>query len=79
MTQKLSRNFNKIDFGKFWFDTNLEGLSKPLEDCENTILEEFLISCNESITCSLDMHAPIKISNRKLRPRISWYNKDLLA
>ena len=69
MTQKLSRNFNKMDFEKFWFDANLEDLLKPLEDCENTNLEEFLITCNESITCSLDKHTPIKISNRKLRPR----------
>ena len=69
MAQKSLRNFNKMDFGKFWFDAILGELSKPLEDCENTNLEEFMITCNESITHSLDKHAPIKISNRKLRPR----------
>ena len=31
------------------------------------------------ITSSLDKHAPLKISNRKLRPRRSWYNKELHA
>ena len=54
MTQKSFRNLNKIDFGKFWFDANLEELAKPLEDCQNTNLEECLITCNESITHSSD-------------------------
>ena len=30
-----------MDFVKFWSDANLEELSKPLEDYENTNLEEF--------------------------------------
>ena len=68
-----------MDFGKFCSDANLEELSKPLEDCENTNIEEFLITCNESITHSLAKHAPIRMFNRKLRPRRLWYNKDLQA
>ena len=50
---------------KFWSDANLEELSNPLEDYENTNLEEFLTACNERITSSLDKHAPLKILNRK--------------
>ena len=52
MILKASRNFNNMDFGKFWCDVYVEELSKPLEDCENTNVEEFLITCNESITHS---------------------------
>ena len=52
MTQKSSRNFNKMDFGKFWFDANLEELSEPLKDYENANLEEFLTVGNERITSS---------------------------
>ena len=50
-----------------------------MEDYENANLEEFLTVCNERITSSLNEHAPLKISNRKLRPRRSWYNKELQA
>ena len=42
MTQKLSGNFNNMDFGKFWSDANLEELSKPLKDYGNANVEEFL-------------------------------------
>ena len=68
-----------MDLGKFWSDANLEELSKLLEDYENANLEEFLTTCNEGVTHSLDKHAPLKISNRKLRQRRPWYNKELHA
>ena len=68
-----------MDSGKFWSDANLEELSKPLEDYENTNLENFLTTWNESITHSLDKCAPLKICNRKLRPQRSWYNKEIHA
>ena len=79
MTQKPSRDFNNLNFGKFWSHANLEELSEPLEDYENANLEDFLTVCNKRITSSLNKHAPVKISNRKLRPRRSWYNKGLQA
>ena len=67
--QKESRNFKDLDFEQFWNDANLDELSKPVEDCEKANIEEFLITCNDSITHSLDKHAPIRRSKRKVRPR----------
>ena len=75
--QKVFRNFKDLDFEKFWSDANLDELSKPLEDCENTNIEEFLITCNDSITHLLDKHAPFRMFKRKVRPKRLWYNKDL--
>ena len=62
IVQKVSRNFKYLDFEKFWNDANLDDLSKPVEDCENTNIEEFLNTCNDSITHSLDKHTPIRMS-----------------
>ena len=75
--QKTSRNFKDLDFEKFWNDANLDELSKPLEDCENTNVEEFLITCNDSITHSLDKHALFRMFKRKIRPRRLWYIEEL--
>ena len=61
---------------KFWSDANLDELLKPLEDCENTNTEEFLITYNDSITHLLDKHAPIR-KFKKVMPKRLWYNKDL--
>ena len=55
----------------------MDEISKPLEDCENTNIEEFLITCSDSITHSLDKHAPIRMFKRKVRTRRLWHNKDL--
>ena len=79
MTQKPSQEFNNLNFRKFWSDANLEELSEPLKDYENANLEEFLTVCTERITSSLNKHAPLRILNRKLRPRRSWYNKEVQA
>ena len=68
-----------MGFGKFWSDANLEELSKPLEDYENANVQEFLTACNKSIIHCFNKHAPLNIPNRKLRPRRSWYNKELHA
>ena len=57
-----------------WMDS-----SKPAEDCENANIEEFLNTCNDSITHSLDKHAPIRMSKRKVRPRRLWYSEELQA
>ena len=54
---------------------NLDELSKPVEDCENANLEEFLNTCNEMITHSLDKHAPLR--KKKVRPRRVWYSEEL--
>ena len=74
---KVSRNVKDLDFEKFWSDANLDELSKPLEDCENTNIDKFLITCNDSITHSLDKHVPIRMFKRKVRPRRLWYNEEL--
>ena len=60
LVHNASRNFRDVDFESFWNDPNLDELSKPVEDCENANLEEFLNTCNEMITHSLDKHAPLR-------------------
>ena len=79
IVQKVSRNFKDLDFERFWNDANLDELSKPVEDGENANIEEFLNTCNDSITHSLDKHAPIRMSKRKVRPRRLWYSEELQA
>ena len=73
--QKVSRNFKDLAFEKFWNYANLDELSKPVEDCEKANIEDFLITCNDSITHSLNKHAPIRRSKRKVRPRRVWYSE----
>ena len=46
----------------------MDELSKPVEDCENANLEEFLNTCNEMITHSLDKMHHLESSKRKLGP-----------
>ena len=76
---KTSRNFKDLDFESFWNDANLDELSKPVEDCENANIEEFLNTCNDIITHALDKHAPLRMSKRKVRPRRLWYSEELQA
>ena len=40
-------------------------MSKPVEDGVNANLEEFLNTCNEKITPSLDKHAPFRKCKKK--------------
>ena len=66
LVHNASRNFRDVDFESFWKDANLDELSKPVEDCENANLEEFLNTCSEMITNALDKHAPLRKFKRKL-------------
>ena len=77
LVYKASRNFRDVDFENFWNDANLDEWSKPVEDCENANLEEFLNTCNERITQSLDKHALLRKFKKKVRPRRVWYSKEL--
>ena len=77
LVHNASRNFRDVDFESFWNDANLVQLSKPVEDCENANLEEFLNTCNEMITHSLDKHAPLRKFKKKVRPRRVWYSEEL--
>ena len=52
-------------------------MSKPVEDCENINLEEFLNTCNVKITQSLNKHAPFRKSKKKVRPRKMWFSEQL--
>ena len=56
LVHKLTRNFRDVEFESFWNDASLEEMSKPVEDCVNANLEEFLNTCNVKITQSLDKH-----------------------
>ena len=77
LVHKASRNFRDVDFESFWNNVNLDELSKPVEDCENANIEEFLNTCNEMITHALDKHAPLRKSKKKVRPRRVWYSEEL--
>ena len=66
-------------FNFFWKDANLDDLSKPVEDCENANIDEFLNTCNKMITHALDKHAPLRMSKQKVRPRRVWYSDELQA
>ena len=57
----------------------MDELSKPVEDCENASIEEFLNTCNDMIIHALDKHAPLRMSKRKVRPRRVWYGEELQA
>ena len=52
-------------------------MSKPVEDGVNANLEEFLNTCNEKITQSLDKHAPFRKCKKKVRPRRIWFSEEL--
>ena len=79
LVHKESRNFKDVDFESLWNDANLDELSKPVEDCENANIEEFLNTCNDMITHALDKHAPLRMLKRKVRPRRVWYSEELQA
>ena len=74
---KITRKFRGVEFETFWNDAGLEDMSKPVEDCENVNLEEFLNTCNVKITQSLDKHAPFRKSKKKVRPRKMWFSEEL--
>ena len=50
---------------------------KPVDDCVNANLEEFLNTCNVKITQSLDKHAPFRKFKKKVRPRRKWFSEEL--
>ena len=77
LVHKSTRNFRDVVFESFWNDASLEDMSKPVEDCVNANLEEFLNTCNVKITQSLDKHAPFRKFKKKVRPRRIWFSKEL--
>ena len=77
LVHKSTRNFRDVEFESFWNDASLEDMSKPIEDCVNANLEEFLNTCNVKITQSLDKHAPFRKFKKKVRPRRMWFSEEL--
>ena len=77
LVHKSTRNFRDVEFESFWNDAGLEAMSKPVEDGVNANLEEFLNTCNEKITQSLDKHAPFRKCKKNVRPRRIWFSEEL--
>ena len=67
LVHESTGNFRDVEFESFWNDASLEDMSKPIEDCVNANLEEFLNTCNVKITQSLDKHAPFRKFKKKVR------------
>lgn len=73
--ERVCRKINSIDLDSFFEDLTASEL------CQNTprVLDELVNCYNNTLGAILDKHAPPQRKIIATRPRVPWYNDDILA
>ena len=73
MTNIKYRNFRTVNAVTFRQDIPVF----RSEDLESLSVEQLVDMYNNTLTCLVDKHAPVKERSVRLRQDTAWYNEDL--